>query len=108
MKKGLLVHIYRSDYDCKLNALYGKKSAVLTGEGIAEIFEPSEECPEIKVGKILDHYYCEPVKASPEGHTSYMCGGTFVATSDSRFPFDGALSLHDRTETWEMYKQLSI
>jgi hypothetical protein len=50
MKKGLLVSIYRSDYDCKLNALYGKEKAVLTGVGIPEIFTPSEDAPEVMLG----------------------------------------------------------
>ena len=108
MSKGLLVSIYRSDYDCKLNVLYGKKKAVLTGFGIPEIFTPSEECPELVLMVPKGKYnYCEPNLATPEGHTSYMDGGSFISTSDSRFPYEGAIPVHDRTETWEMYERLS-
>ncbi len=107
MRKGLLVSIYRSDYDCKLNALHGKKKAVLTGVGIPEIFEPSDECPELVLMVPKGKYnYCEPNIAIPEGHTGYMNGGTFINTSDSRFPFKGAIPIHDRTETWELYNRL--
>lgn len=46
--------------------------------------------------------------------TPWMAGGAFVGTSDSRLrkligegAFYGALSLHDRTETWDQYTALS-
>ena len=108
MKKGLRVSIYRSDYDCTLNALHGKEQAVLTGVGIPEIIEPSEECPElnIMIPKFGTYNYCEQAEAPPEGNTHYMDGGTFIYSCDSRFPFDGAIPLHDRTETWEMYDRM--
>ena len=107
MAKGLLVNIYRSDYDCELNALHGKKSAVLTGVDIPEIFEPSEDAPEVILGLPRGGYnYCSPIQAVPEGHTGYMSGGTFVYDCDSRFPFDGPIALHDRTETWELYNRM--
>ena len=51
--------------------------------------------------------YCEPAEAPPKGNTDYMNGGTFIYSSDSRFPFDGAIHLHDRTETWEMYDRMT-
>ena len=108
MKKGLPVSIYRSDYDCELNFLHGKKNAVLTGVGIPELDEPSEEYPELLLMVPKGKYnYCEPTKATPEGHTSYMSGGTFIYSCDSRFPFEGAIPVHDRTETWELYDRMS-
>ena len=51
------------------------------------------------------HYHIKPV-AKPTG-AGWMYGGTVVACSDSRFPFDYPLKLHDRQETWEQYEALS-
>lgn len=51
------------------------------------------------------HYYIRPV-AEPE-HIGWMAGGTVVFSSDSRFPFDYPLSLHDRQETPELNDMLS-
>lgn len=46
--------------------------------------------------------------------TPFMFGGCYVGTSDSRLrrlvgegAFYGALSLHDRTETWDQYQSYS-
>ena len=50
-------------------------------------------------------YYLEPVK-EPE-HLGWMYGGTVVYTSDSRFPADYPLRLHDRQETPRQYEILS-
>ena len=36
-----------------------------------------------------------------------MFGGNFVYTSDSRFPSDYPIPIHDRFETQEQYDQLS-
>jgi hypothetical protein len=108
MKKGLRVSIYRSDYDCHLNSLHGKKQAVLIGADIPEIIEADEDCPElVLMGAKGKYNYCEPNKSIPEGHTSYMDGGTFIYSCDSRFPFEGAIPVHDRTETWELYDRMS-
>ena len=40
-------------------------------------------------------------------HTDYMAGGTLVWTSDSRFPSNHPLELHDRTETYDDYEAYS-
>lgn len=46
-----------------------------------------------------------------EGHVGPMMGGTYVATSDSRFReaagFYGAVAFHDRFETPEQYASMS-
>ena len=58
-----------------------------------------------------------PINDTPEGHTNWTFGGSYIATSDSRFSeaveeitgndFYGAIPLHDRTDTWENYERLS-
>ena len=58
-----------------------------------------------------------PITDTPEGHTNWTFGGSYIATSDSRFSeaveeitgqdFYGAIPLHDRTDTWEMHERLS-
>ena len=50
-------------------------------------------------GRVYRHV--EPVE-NPTG-LGWMAGGTFVSSSDSRFPGDYPLSLHDRQETVAQY-----
>ena len=56
--------------------------------------------------------HIEPYKPAPEGYVSWMAGGNFAASCDSRVSealggFYGAVSIHDRTETWDEYEMLS-
>lgn len=56
--------------------------------------------------------HLEPVNSPPEGHTPWMAGGNYAESCDSRIDellhgFYGAVSIHDRTETWEQYEFLS-
>ncbi len=79
----------------------------------SQVFEPTPERPAVVLvrrsigGRQVVHV--EPVER-PEG-TPWMAGGAYVATSDSRFGelvgFYGAVSLHDRTESWAQYRALS-
>lgn len=81
----------------------------------AEIFEPTDDAPAVKLvkrtigGRTVVH--AEPVNAPPAGHIGWMAGGAFISTSDSRFSeaagFYGAVSLHDRCETPAQYDALS-
>ena len=50
--------------------------------------------------------HAEPVKEVPRGHVGYMMGGTFIYSSDSRFPSKYPIPLHDRTETQEFYDSM--
>lgn len=52
-----------------------------------------------------EHKHIEPV-AKPSG-VGWMSGGCICYTSDARFDSDYPLSLHDRTESQEMYDMLS-
>ena len=57
----------------------------------------------------------EPLEqVDPKHGTPWMAGGCYVATSDSRLrellgadEFYGALSFHDRTESWELYAAMT-
>lgn len=56
------------------------------------------------------HLSVEPVNDPRYGdgkHVGPMFGGNFVYTSDSRFPSDYPIPIHDRFETQEQYDQLS-
>jgi hypothetical protein len=66
-------------------------------------FEPTEDAPGVKLIKrqIYGHQYLhvEPIDEPTQGQIGYMAGGTFIFTSDGRFPNDYPLPLHDYTET---------
>jgi hypothetical protein len=50
-------------------------------------------------------------KSPPDGHVGWMMGGNLVGTSDSRFSVGvtslGAIPVHDRSESYELYRALS-
>jgi len=95
--KGLILEIYRSDYNCKINKMNGVKSVVLIDKKIPGIFTASDEMPAVKLvtrniyGK--DYTHAEPLEPG-----FYAFGGSFIYTSDSRvrniatYP----IPLHDR------------
>lgn len=106
---GLVVNIYRSDYDSTLNAFHGKKRICLVN--VPGPFSPSAEIPAARLEKRGKNCVIVPEAESPEGKTPYMCGGTFASSSDSRFSeatgMYAAVPIHDRCETWEQYRILS-
>ncbi len=110
MTKGLLVSIYKDAWigNCSnggVSTSYDK--AVLTGPGIPEIFEPSDDAPEIQLylANLGDGYKVVPAKHG--NGCGPMFGGCFVYTSDSRFPSNQPIALHDRWESAELNEMLS-
>lgn len=111
MAKGLHVSIYKNANaefgDCSNRGLSSRHNrATLTGPNIPEIFEPSEDAPEVQLlpGN-LGHGY----KAVPAEHgegAGPMFGGCFIYTSDSRFPSKQPIPLHDRWEDWDLYDRM--
>lgn len=107
---GLLVSVYRSEYDSENNQFYKKKQlCVVNVEGP---FQPSEETPAAKLVKNgTNHCIVVPDVKEAEGKTPFMFGGTFAATSDSRWSkatgLYAAIPIHDRSETWNEYNLLS-
>jgi hypothetical protein len=111
---GLIISIYRSDYDSRMNVFHGKSSVTLVN--VDGPFEPSDKAP---AAKLVQGYgktaIIVPADDNFEG--VQMSGGTYGSTSDSRFQraveeltggvSNFAVSIHDRRETWEQYEQFS-
>ena len=97
MKKGIPAQTYRVNIDwtnCGISSKHDR--FVLTGEGIAEIFEPDDDMPELQLKvRGTDHLCCEPAFA-PTGR-GWMFGGNFLYSSDSLFP-EYPIAIHDRQE----------
>jgi hypothetical protein len=106
---GLIVNIYRSDYDCELNVFYGKKSVTVIN--VDGPFEPTEDRPAaiIKDGYSAGSKIIVPADEYKDG--AQMSGGTFASSSDSRFSNAvgtyNAVPIHDRRETWAEYERYS-
>ena len=100
MTKGLMVSIYKSEHNCSNGGVSAHHDdAILTGPGVPEIFEPREDMPEVE---LLTGNLGHGFKVVPKLHRAGagpMFGGCFIYTSDSRFPSDAPIALHDRWET---------
>jgi hypothetical protein len=104
--KGLLVSILKNSEigDCTNGGLSATATdALLVGEDVPEIFEDNGKRPVFKLveryvfGDVL-HKHVEPIYPPTKNYCGWMAGGNFVWTSDSRFPNDYPLSIHDRQE----------
>ncbi len=108
MRKGLLVSIYSGESNCSNDGISSQtKRAVLTGPNVPEIFEPNNDAPEIE---LLPANLGPGFKAVPKDHgqgCGPMFGGCFIWTSDSRFPSNAPIALHDRWESQELNEMLS-
>ncbi len=109
--KGLLVGIYQSKEigNCSNGGISSHvKSVILCGPGLPEIFEANEKSPAVMLDKKMGNYlYCYPANGRDPSKVGWMMGGTFVYSSDSRFPSDYPIPLHDRQETEKEYEILS-
>lgn len=110
---GLLVSIHRGDYDSEMNVFYGKRQVTVVN--VEGPFEPREDAPAAKLVKGYGNTVII-VPADSDFDGAQMFGGTFGATSDSRFQraveeivgvSHFAVSIHDRRETWAQYQQYS-
>jgi hypothetical protein len=105
---------YDSLGDCSNGGISGRVSTV-TVLGPGESDPGRSDAPAVRIvtrrigGR--DYVHAEPL-TKPAGHVGPMAGGSFIFTSDSRFSdLTGVrypISLHDRFETPEQYRQLSI
>lgn len=106
--KGMLASIYRSGPGCSNGGISDRvDKVVLVGPNVPRIFEPSADAPEVHLRNLNGYVSAAPAEAPPEGHTPYMAGGTFIYTSDSRWPGGKPIPLHDRTDTWADHEVLS-
>jgi len=107
---GLLVRILKTtDYHCTNGGISERVDrAVLTGSGIPEIFAPSPDAPELCFVERGTSPYCTPTeKHRVLDRTGWMFGGNFVYSSDSRFPSNQPIAIHDRQETIADYRRLT-
>jgi hypothetical protein len=97
--KGLIVHVYRPNFDCTNGGVTSHNTEVLlVGEGIPEIFE-AHGFPVLKLVK-RQLFGDEPpyLHAQPVEGNGYMFGGNFIYSSDGRFPGRYPIPVHDRQE----------
>lgn len=128
---GLIVDIYRSDYDSTANAFHGQSRVTLVN--VEGPFEPAPDRPAALLipgpqAGPEPNPIIVPDKACPADMVGPMFGGTYAASSDSRFgeavrallgdpdpaalnrpPFRSssiraAIPVHDRFEVWEGYR----
>lgn len=98
--KGYTLEIYRSNYDCPLNKMMGKKQVTLIDKDSPQIFEPDLDSPPVKLvrRKLFGGEYIHAEPAEVEQGEHFAFGGTFIYSSDSRineiskYP----IPLHDR------------
>ena len=106
---GLIVEIYRSDYDSELNVFHGCKNITVTN--VEGPFEPTQDRPAGKLVKHAGNWVIRPDDDYSEALGPQMNGGTYGSTSDSRWSsatgLYAAIPIHDRRETWEDYERLS-
>ena len=120
MKKYLSLSIFKnSGQDFSNGGLSSKSNTcyIESEEGwIDESRVPQDQIVKLELGA-FGSIHLVPIKETPKGHVGYMMGGCYVATSDSRFnemvekilghSWYGAIALHDRTESQEMYDLMS-
>ena len=118
--KALPVDVYRDarrgDYDCTNNGISSRfrELLVICDDGFITVDEnnPPENLCKVVHRHLFggDVYHIEPV-VPPQG-AGWMMGGNYAASCDSRFSElcghqYGAVAIHDRQESWEMYDLLS-
>ena len=117
-KKGLLVYVYRSPLgDSTAGGITSKfDKVVIVGSGIPEVFLPSNDAPAVYLDTInavrgRKKIYASPVDKTKEKDGTWMFGGNFIYSSDSRFVAltdDGnPIPVHDRFEDWDTYDRMS-
>ncbi|GAF72945.1 unnamed protein product [marine sediment metagenome] len=101
MEKGMMVSVFRAvDFaDCTLGGITSKaKHVVLIGKGVAACFEPSEDMPALYLHEMETgsgtYMYAAPIKGNTCGR--FAMGGNYISSSDSRFPNQYPIPVHDR------------
>lgn len=113
-RRGLTASIYRSHQRFGDSTNGGASSKVeqvlLVGPDIDEIFEERPDCPAFRIvrrpglgKKRTEYIHAEPIDGKSPGKVGWMFGGNFIYSSDSRFPSDYPIPIHDRQETQAQY-----
>lgn len=103
--KGMTCYILKDasqKADCSLDGISNRYTEVLLiGENIPKIFEADGDLPVVRIENHYKHYVrAVPVNAKHDDEMMAM-GGCFIWTTDSRFPADYPVPLHDRDMTKE-------
>lgn len=113
MNKGLICNIYKDGSDCTLMGVSSKaKDALLVMED-APVFEEDECRPTMKIVRRTiggnEYIHVQPIGKGRAGTDSYMFGGNFLYSCDSRFGLVSKypVPIHDRQETNEEYDMYS-
>jgi hypothetical protein len=98
----LWVNIYKPDYDCTNNGLSSKGSEAIliwneTREEIEKIISTEKIIFILSEG--LGHQKYRALPITHDGKKWAMFGGNFLWSSDSRFPHDAPIPIHDRYES---------
>ena len=112
---GLRVDIFRSDYRSTFNLFAGVDRLT-----IANVEGPFVPTPEAPAALLARGAFGDPIIVPidvPADVAGPMFGGSYAATSDSRFGdamkavtgrvVYGALPIHDRVEDWTTYRSMS-
>ncbi len=114
--KGLSVAVYREpagsgmfdNIDCTNGGISGKfRNLTLVGPGIPGISEATENRPAVMIverdlpskrGGRRTYLHAIPVEGKDDTRIGWMFGGNFIYSSDSHFPADYPIPVHDRQE----------
>jgi len=112
-KKGLGVNVLRGMHDSTNNGVTSRFNRfILLGSDVSGVFEPDRKTPALRLvrrtisGK--PYLHAEPLAPVPQGMVGYMFGGNFIFTSDSRFPSSYPIPVHDRMDTEEQFRHMSM
>lgn len=109
--KAITASIYENKMigNCSNNGISSRfdRVLILCEDGYIDVDGTEENLCEVRYITFggQTHMFAEPV-AAPKG-IGWMDGGSIVYTSDSRFPSDYPLRLHDRQETHKEYEMYS-
>jgi hypothetical protein len=111
-ESGLICSVYRASRfpNCTnggVTATAEDVLLILPGGGPFSVADVGDRMPVVKLVRRGNHLCVEPVKFPRTGSVGYMMGGNFIWTSDSRFPNEYPLPVHDRQETYDQYLALS-
>ncbi len=113
-RKGISAEVLRGRYESTNGGVSSKYDSFLIIDPSIEngYLESKSTIPELKLVRRnlagREYVHAEPLEPVKEGNVGYMFGGNFIHTSDSRFPNDYPIPIHDRQETQEDYNHLSV
>lgn len=94
--KGMLVNVLRDSNGGSthyINRFHRAKTMLIIGEGIPEVFEADNNTP---VGFLKQGALGRLIITPDVSRTDFAFGGAFVYSSDSRFPSNQPIHIHDR------------